>query len=495
MIPTQAVVHEFAAPRRVRLLNRVFRTFAVAAVFLLPGLAVAQTPVPQQATALQRIKQPVDWLTLAGDFRARNEYFNNAVTLAPTALHEQDVVRFRGRLSATAKVAQETTLTARVVAEPRYWVHPAFVGACRGETNWESRFVMFDAFNAKWTRLFGQDLTLTLGRQDIQLAEATDCWLVADGTPSDGSWSIFLDAARLSGEVASLKTKFDLVLISQDSRPGAWLPTLGRATSYPVTDQDERGAILYVSNKSIPSTQFDAYAMYKNDRRRTFVIAGVPKAPGDRADIGTFGGRVTGSLPSSWTYSVEGAVQVGSKQDRIAGVMARRDIRAYGGKGRLTHAFKDALNNQLTFSGEVLSGDDPSTKDTDEMFDVLWGRWPRWSELYIYSYINETGGRIAQLNNLVRLGSTWTFAPVTGATCSLTYQALYAVEPTPTRAVAPALFSRDGRFRGHYVQAFVKHQFNKHVSGHLWFEGMWQGGFYAQREFMSFARAEVMFAF
>ena len=61
--------------------------------------------------------------------------------------------------------------------------------------------------------------------------------------------------------------------------------------------------------------------------------------------------------------------------------------------------------------------------------------------------------------------------------------------------MAPALFSDAGHFRGHYVQAVVKHQFSKYVSGHLWAEWVWQGNYYAQRDVLTFLRAEMALGF
>jgi hypothetical protein len=349
--------------------------------------------------------------------------------------------------------------------------------------------------NAKWTKAFDLPVTVTVGRQDIMLGDFYDWWLVMDGTPGDGSWTTFFDSARFTAEAKGIKTKFDLIYINQKAVPDAWLPTLGRSTSYPLTDQDEQGAVLYVSNKSVQNTQLDGYFIYKNDRRQTFTVAGAKKTPGDNADIGTVGGKITGTPEENWQYSIEGAYQFGSKYDRISGVFARRDIRAYGGKAKLTYLFKDALNNQLSLVSEILSGDDPKTPNKDEMFDVLWGRWPRWSELYIYSYINETSGKIAQMNNLERVGLSWSVAPVKGTTFSFTYNALYAMEAVPTRTVAPALFSQTGKFRGNYVQAVLKRQFTKNLNGHLWVEHVWQGDFYTNREQTTFLRGELMFTF
>ncbi len=40
-----------------------------------------------------------------------------------------------------------------------------------------------------------------------------------------------------------------------------------------------------------------------------------------------------------------------------------------------------------------MSGDDPSTDD-NEGWDPLFSRWPKWSELYIYSLATEGGRRL-----------------------------------------------------------------------------------------------------
>lgn len=454
-----------------------------------------QPPVSEVDAFIQQLKRPAPWLIWGADFRARNEYYNNIVTLAKTSGHEQDLFRMRGRVSAAITAAPDFTVNARLAIEARQWQKPAFVGAFKAQTGFEERFVQADTFNVKWANLGGAPATLTVGRQDIMLGDPSDWWLVMDGTPNEGSWTTFFDAVRLTAEAKSIRTKFDVIGLVENTQPDEWLPTIGNADWYPLTDQKEEGFILYASNKSLPNTQIDGYYLYKHDQQQQTTVAGATKLSGDNGDIHTLGAKITGTPTPQVQYSLEGALQFGTKEDRIAGVFAERDIRAWGGKGKLTYSFLDPLSNKLTLSGELLSGDDPSTTGKDEMFDVLWGRWPMWSELYIYSYIYETGGRIAQLNNLGRLGGGWSCAPAKGTTLSLAYQALFALEGTPTRTVAPTLFSRDSRFRGHFVQAVVKHQFNKYLSGHLWAEWVWQGDYYTRRELLTFLRAEMAVGF
>lgn len=443
----------------------------------------------------RELKQPVDWFAWGGDLRARNEYYDNIVSLTDTRqpLHEQDVVRYRGRVWASLLPIEGLSLNSRLSAEPREWYRPAFVSAMKGNSGMEWRYGIFDILNIKYTNAFQEPLSITAGRQDIAFGEYWNWWLVADGTPGDGSWSFFLDSVRLTWDIADAKTKLDLIYIYQNARPEGLLPTLDRSTDAYLTEQNEQGLILYASNKALKNTQLDGYLIYKRDDRELSI--------GDNGDIYTAGGRVIGNPSAHWQYSLEGAYQFGRKEDAIrevlggARIFEHRDLDAFGANAHVSYSFQDALNNQAHAVFEYLSGDNPDTTGKDEMFDILWGRWPRFSEGYIYSYIQETGGRVAQLNNIERIGCGWSLTPIKKMTLSAYYNAWFAPEDVATRSLNPAAFSDNGHFRGHYLQAIVKHQFNKSIAAHLWSEFVWQGDYYRDQNVMDFLRAEVSFAF
>ncbi len=366
-------------------------------------------------------------------------------------------------------------------------------------------------------------MTVTVGRQDIFLG---DGWLVGDGTPEDGSFTYFLDGARVNWEIKDYQTTIDAIGIIQDARPDGWLPTIGPSTSQGanpepllLTDQNEKGAILWVANKSLPSANLDGFFIYKHDER----LNQAPLAAfGDNADIYTVGGQVSGPFQEHWKYSAEAAYQFGRKQDpelNMAGgdnpllapgaqTTGYRDLSAVGAKAKLTYAFKDRWNDQLSLSYEFLSGDNPNTKQ-DEMFDVSWGRWPSWSEMYnIYSYVQEA--RVGQTGNLHRVGPTWTMSPLKDLDLSASYFALFADQVVPTRdldhnflgpnALSPFSganpgVTTGGSFRGHYLQAILKYRFSRHVSGHLWAEMLFPGDYYVSHQLVDFLRAEVLFTF
>ena len=303
-------------------------------------------------------------------------------------------------------------------------------------------------------------------------------------------------------ELKNVQTKIDLIYIYQNARPDEWIPTIGESSDntsplgkkpYYLTEQNEQGMILYLSNKSVKDMQIDGYFIYKHDDKQY--------ANGDNGDIYTIGSKITGTPAEHWSYSAEGAYQFGHKQDAMVGAdyvnstEDWRDINAYAGKVRVNYLFKDQMQNQVSLVGEFLSGDDPNTKGTDEMFDVLWGRWPRWTELGTWCYAAETAGKYLQMNNLGRVGLNWNVTPVKGLNFNAMYNALFAPESTPTRTIAPTRFSNNGNFRGHYMQGILKYQLNKHATAQVKGELLFEGDYYAQRDLMIFLRTELNFTF
>jgi hypothetical protein len=135
------------------------------------------------------------------------------------------------------------------------------------------------------------------------------------------------------------------------------------------------------------------------------------------------------------------------------------------------------------------------------MFDVLWGRYPRWTELGTWCYAVETGGKYLQMNNLGRVGLNWNVTPVKGLNFNAMYNALFAPESIPTRDITgtspanPERFSKNGNFRGHYVQGILKYQLNKYATAQVKGELLWEGDYYAQRDLMAFLRTELTFTF
>lgn len=72
----------------------------------------------------------------------------------------------------------------------------------------------------------------------------------------------------------------------------------------------------------------------------------------------------------------------------------------------------------------------------------------------------------------------------------------FGANPTrDTTASTTKRFSGDGNLRGHDLQSTVKYKFNKYLSAQIKGEFPWEGDDYAQQDFVSFLRTEVVMTF
>ena len=147
-------------------------------------------------------------------------------------MHEQDYFRFRGRVWASFFPTNDLTLNVRLAAEPREFMKHSTMDTYFDKSGMQWRYGIFDTLNVQWKQPMDLPATVTVGRQDINLG---DGWLVGDGTPEDGSFTSFLDSARVTYDLKDQHTTIDAIGIVQYARPDAWLPTIGPSTTQVVT--------------------------------------------------------------------------------------------------------------------------------------------------------------------------------------------------------------------------------------------------------------------
>ena len=446
---------------------------------------------------IHETKNPTPWLKWGGDLRLRHEYLGyvtpGRTTATSVPLANSSYERFRGRLWTTLTPFKDFDFNARITAEPRYWfgggsLRSLSQPASRARTSgmdWTEGII--DTFNVKYANAFELPLTVTLGRQDMMIGEPGTPWLIADGTPGDGSRTMYFDAARFTYKLEEVKTTIDAVYIDQGARNDRWLPPINALEKYQTSD-NERGLILYGSNKSIKNTTIDGYFIYKQDERVSAATDPTPREMGYDGNTYTMGSRVAGTVCEHWAYSVEGAYQLGRKS--TTNLEGKRAIDAYGVNNRISYLFKDSLKNEARFSYEFLSGDNNSTQQ-NEGFDVLWGRYPRWTELVVFDYRAENG-RVAQMNNYHRLGPGWSISPCKKTDVTFDYYLLYSEHNAVN--TPGAMLSNDGGMRGQLLNTVVKYKQNEHLSGRINFELFFPGSFYAHSDMNSFIRGEIMLA-
>ena len=452
-----------------------------------PAAATPAPESPKDATEewIQATKHPVSWLTWGADQRLRDEYLNNAKGLDKDAPgHEINYGRFRTRLWTTVTPVKDLDINARLIWEFRTYSEP------EGLRDVDLSDALFDTLNITWKNIGGTKSKAIIGRQDIILG---DGWLVLDGTPLDGSRTIYFDAVRGVWDFESAKTTLDTIYIDQSGRENRWIEpfnfrpyvTALNAAGDPIQkqnllmEQDERGAILWLTNKSFDKTELNAYFIYKHDQPLVSTLG--------ETDVYTTGVRGVKDFTENWRARAELAQQLGRRYN--VALDEDQSICALGGKALVEYFVRDPMNHTFRAGYEFLSGDDPDTKGTNEGWDPLWGRWPQWSEIYANTMALDNG-RPAFYQNMHRIQFGHTFSPVKKLDLVTDYHLLFRDESVETGAINP-----DGLFRGQLLTWLAKYKHNEHISSHFLAEFFFPGNFYrdSNNDVATFLRYEIVF--
>ncbi len=272
------------------------------------------------------------------DLRVRQENLQDVLYFAPDPDRNQLRFRTRAGLSLTADAH---LFKLQLANEHRRQLHPDGV-----DFDWDE--LIIDQLFWQWKN---GDTRVTVGRQNIIWDEG---FLMLEGQPLDGSRSIFQDAARVQGTVGTLGV--DLAYIRNIKRDQLVLAgDLDRA----LRDADETGVALRVEAPWLV-TKFIFKREHDPDTGR--------------------------NLPDHYTLALR---KTGGSRDQVwwvgevAGQMER-------------HRYSGSWDLDLALHARVEFPLGPSTRGHlgalhyGNDFRTPWGRWPLWSELYIYSLIGES---------------------------------------------------------------------------------------------------------
>jgi hypothetical protein len=409
---------------------------------LLAGLLAATLAFP--LTAAEEKAPPRFTLIFAERFRF--EAWDNAINLDDASSEGFAYTRNKTTLGVRWLAAKSLEVTGKLTNEFRVYMAPK-----NRAFSWHEIF--FDNLYLKWKVADAIPLTITAGRQDMKFGEG---FVIADGTPLDGSRSFYFNALRFDYDVRpGQKLTFFLHAMDPIDK---FLPVIhdpDLTIPQPLLEQPERALVLYYAG-ALGKSKLDAYFI------RKYVNAPDPERV--RSRTSTLGARVEAYLPASFLLTVEGAVQTGSRGE--AGWSA------FGGLSHLdyTPRWRVPWLKTLTLGGIYLSGDDPATAKM-EGWDPLFSRWPKWSEGYIYTFTRES--RIAYWSNMTSLYGSLAFDFGSRANAALTLHRLGAPKPQPG-----AFPGGTGRKRGTLLVGRLKFTISKLVSGHFQWDHFSPGDFY-----------------
>jgi len=443
---------------------------------------------------------PFDGLEMGLDIRLREVYAHNIFSVNdqwgdPAAnSNDNHWQRYRTRWSTKWTLAEDMTFNTRLVWE--FWSitdpeqHHLKSMRALAKQDTDFREATFDWMNIQWKNAFDLPMTLTVGRQDIILGTG---WLVAEGTPADGSRTVYFDAARATIDLRDT-TKLDLIGIVQYDDESKWLKPINHRDYLHVTQKtDETGFIGYLTDKSIENTTLEGYYIYKKEEPSSWAKGTKSwwaTAPGQDAEIHTFGGRVAQNLDANWSYSVEVAKQFGNRDEE--------SMTGLGSNNSLKYSFNDDLKNELTLMYEYLSGDNKSTTKS-EKFDTLWGDWPQYQRGGdLQSYLWTFEGALGEVANLHRAGIKHSFKPAKEWTMDTLYNLMWADQNGAGQANPTQLAtSNNSYFRGQMITGLLTYQCCKNFRTQFLVDYFIPGSYYDQsnRDHAIFARINMEWTF
>ena len=465
--------------------------------------AAAETAQPELSDTdkfLNGIKHPVDWFTWGADLRVREEYVRNARGLKNNIDDTINMLRVRPRIWADVSPFKDPNLGnldiyVRLADETRFFMTrptmPPFNTSAATNNARTFNEIIVDNLYVNWDRPAQLPVTFKAGRQDLTYGRG---WVILDGTPLDGSRSIYSDAFKMTLHDDPVQTDLDLFVVDNKAYESRLQPVAIEAGQQQFTSEyDTRLLGAYLISRHFAPMEFNAYYIYKDDTLRIGKLVGLE--PNGRI-VHTVGGLVQGTACTAWDYYAESAYQWGN-EGAITGVSTEERRQGYGFTSDLGYTFKQCpVTPRLHAGYEDLSGDDPHSK-TYGGWDPVMSRWPEISELYVYRWQFEGKpgvGVVGSWSNLQRFTVGASAKPTPKMTTTFDYSLLFANERNLNNTVKAGTTYGQGYIRGSLLVAKLLYDFNSHLSGHLWAEYFEPADFYSSmRDGAVFLRWELMF--
>lgn len=396
--------------------------------------------------------------------RVRNTTLNNLFDYNSDNDDKSNFFRIRTSVWAGYTFSPNLSATLKLTNENR----PYLVDYKGRDEDWNLHEIFVDNFFVKAS--FGKSIPMTaiIGRQNIILGEG---FIVLDGNPWDGSRAIYHDAIRLTAKKG--KNSLEIIGISNTKEESLFpmISFLDNDEKQMMNSTDETALGFYLTNTALADLQLEGYYFYKQEDYEPEALT-----------VNTIGGRVSRKMKNNLAFASEWAFQFGSQGDT--------DISGFGGYAYGSYLLTPKYNTVLKAGVNYLSGDDPATPKK-EGWNPIFSRWPKWSELYIYSQAVETG-HVAYWTNTVSPYLALNFDFCKWANFSATYYRMSAVQK---RTLADG--SESGLLKGNEIQFLLKVKINKYLTGHFLYDSFSPGDFYAStsQDAGQFIRAELLYQF
>ncbi len=426
-------------------------------------------------------------------FRLRQESWDNMFdmnridvpTATPYARQDENFWRLKTSVWDKVDLDNRYGFYVRLTNEARYFM--------TSNTAWQIGVVpdeiLFDNLYAYAKKPGGLPVDFTVGRQDF-LGTFGEMFLIADGTPLDGSRTFYFNAARA---LVTLNDKYNVDLVYIFTQESDGLPIisnysdseLGNPTidSRQLNPYDERAYVAYGRGKVTDNVTIEPYYIWKLEEAPN----NNPLAPALR--LNTYGLHAVVSFGDGWKAHGEYALQSGSYDNGTD----RTGTGGYAFIGRTYSKLASQPSWELGYA--TLSGDDPATKKV-EAWDPLFSRYPWMSELYSLTMLTEKGpgqGIPAYWTNVGLYRAQLKFNLPANSRLELSYNILKANKIVTLFRPFASMFSGAGKDRGTLEVVKLYHMFSPQLDGYVTVEAFQPGNVYAttNRDAAQFVRWEL----
>lgn len=409
--------------------------------------------------------------------RVRSEDWDNLGDHNDAKADFQTQYRFRSRAWITANPNSNLEIALGVTNENRKIARP--------DKAYNGREVFVDTFYVDYR--FSPAWSMRIGRQNLMRGEG---FIIFDGGSADGSRATYFNALDLT--YAWSRSKLEFLAISDPSRD-KYLPRLNEAdgpgeSPQRLNEWDEQALGLYYTGKEWTGTTLEAYYFLKTEKHFDLTKKKDPYQPDRR--ISTLGSRGVREFQNGWSVNGEFAYQWGTQDGSIGTAEASREIASWGGYGRVKKVLDVPWKPSISAAYIALSGQDPHSSRITS-WDPIFSRWPRWSELYIYSEVPERG--VAYSTNTGMWEGEVRVTPWKPLELRATFYKMSAMETHS--GVDPKATFGAGKHRGDILQFRADYRFSPEFKGHVLYEHLAPGDFYAGQDGGYFLRFEFSYLF
>ncbi len=441
-------------------LNRTLLLLALTA-----PLAWAQTPIPAG-------------LEIGFEERIRSEDWDNLLDHTDSKADYRSQYRFRTRLWAQYSNGKNFEIVGGLLNENRKITRPE-------TTIYNGREIIFETLYADYrpTPAF----SVRVGRQNLMRGEG---FVLFDGSPGDGSRSQYFNAVDVAWTTGKSRLEFLVISNPQKDR---YLPVMNKietpAEMNRLIEWDEQALGLYLTHSGSTVGLAEAYYFFKTERNFDRTNRAIYQP--DRS-FSTLGGRLLKNFEGGWTASGELAGQWGRQDapDTAPPGDPGKNIHAWGGYTRLKKTFGGSWTPRASIGYIGLSGQDPNRSDQITAWNPVFGRWPKWSELFIYTQAPEKG--VAYWTNTGMWELEFRCTPLPKFDLRATYYSLSALQPLAPQT--GTTFST-GKKRGDLWQVRADFTFSPYLKSHVVYEHLQPGNAYIGHDPGHYLRCEITYLF